>query len=61
MHLQAWYNWMAMMNRPIFGYEYKFESFDEKFGKIDPEPSPKFDPDKITTACEKHGLKPPIF
>ena len=54
---------MASTNRPIFGQEkFEFHSFEELFpAEADPPPPPKIDPAKIVAACEKHGLKPPIF
>lgn len=57
MKRQAWYNWLASMNRPSFGFEYHYETFDEKFG-IDP--PVKFDPEEIKKACAAHGIKPPM-
>jgi hypothetical protein len=55
MKRQAWYNWMASTNRPMFGQErFKFTPFDQLFHEQISKPSS--DPELTAKICKAHGL-----
>jgi hypothetical protein len=61
MQRQAWYNWMASTNRPMFGQkEFEFRPFDELFRP--PEEHKAIQEEEfseLVDACQKMGITPP--
>jgi hypothetical protein len=50
---QAWYNWLASTNRPIFGQEkFELKPFEVLFAEPPP-PKPKVTAEEVA----RHGLK----
>lgn len=60
MQRQAWYNWLASMNRPSFGFEYKYRAFDELF--MPPRKAEQMEEGEfadLVEACKTMGIEPP--